>query len=105
MRSSKDWQLTGVIDLVTVLEVILTGIGNRVRNYSENLVGRKKNFYRLMHIEGSKSVSSACNTLIFFFFFSIMLRSEALVYNKYFFQNTEPFYGNYATILIQTLYF
>ena len=104
MRSSGDWQLTGVIDLVTVLEVILTGIGNRVRNYSENLVGRKKNFYRLMYIERSKSVSSACNALIFFFF-SIMLRSEALVYNKYFFQNTEPFYGNYATILIQTLYF
>ena len=33
-----------------------------------------------------------------------MLRSEALVYNKYFFQNTEPFYGNYATILIQTVF-
>ena len=59
--------MTGVIDLVTVLEVILTGIGNRVRNYSENLVGRKKNFYRLMHIERSKSVSSASNALIFFF--------------------------------------
>ena len=103
MRSSGDWKLTGVIDLVTVLEVILTGIGNRVRNYSENLVGRKKNVYRLMYIERSKSVSSACNALIFFF--SIMLRSEALVYNKYFFPNTEPFYGNYATILIQTLYF
>ena len=82
MRSSEDWQLTGVIDLVTVLEVILTGIGNRVRNYSENLVGRKKNFYRLMYIEHLKSVSSACNALIFFF--SIILRSEALVYKKIF---------------------
>ena len=59
--------MTGVIDLVTVLEVILTGIGNRVRNYSENLVGRKKNFYRLMYTEHLKSVSSACNALIFFF--------------------------------------
>ena len=48
MGSSGDWQLTGVIiDLVTVLEVIWTGIGNRVRNYSENLVGRKKNFIDL----------------------------------------------------------
>ena len=58
--------MTGVIDLVTVLEVILTGIGNRVRNNRENLVFRKKNFYRLMYIEHLKSVSSACNALIFF---------------------------------------
>ena len=83
MRSSGVWQLTGVIVLVTVLEVILTGTGNRVRNYSENLVRRKKTFSRLMYVEHLKSVSSACNALMFFFFFSIILRSEALVKKKY----------------------
>ena len=60
-----------------------------------------------MYVEHLKSVSSACNALMFFFFFSIILRSEALVKrNIYFFQiNTKPFYGNYATILIQTTVF